>query len=258
MMFAALGCAIVAYGSRGWLPAVASRHGVGIDAMLNYLLWATGILVLAGFFVLAWLVWAGSGRDRVTVRLARYRTELSTAGVVVVLMAAVAEGGVLVIGLPVWQEYFAAEAPSDVLTIEVTAQQFFWHVRYAGADHAFGRTEPRFIDDATNPLGMDRKDASGNDDILLVNRIVVPVNRPVRIRLRARDVIHSFFLPHLRVKQDAVPGMAPEVTFTPTREGTFELACAELCGLGHYRMQGILRVVAASGFERVLAEEAAP
>lgn len=257
MVFFLMGLAAVLYGGRDWLPPVASKHGVGIDAMLNYLLVATGLLVLAGFTLLAWLVWIGGRRERVTTRLAAHRTELTIALVVVVLMAAVAEGGVLVIGLPVWQEYFEAEAPGDVLTIEITAQQFLWNVRYAGADGTFGRTERRLIDDATNPLGLDRTEAAAKDDIVLINRIVVPVNQPVRIRLHARDVIHSFFLPHLRVKQDAVPGMMPEVTFTPTREGIFELACAELCGLGHYRMQGFFRVVAANDFRRVLAEEAA-
>jgi cytochrome c oxidase subunit 2 len=82
------------------------------------------------------------------------------------------------------------------------------------------------------------------------------VGHPVRLRLFSKDVIHSFFLPHLRVKQDAVPGMSPEVVFVPTEIGTYEIACAELCGLAHYRMRGVLNVVRADDFPRWLDQQA--
>jgi cytochrome c oxidase subunit 2 len=85
---------------------------------------------------------------------------------------------------------------------------------------------------------------------------VVPLGRTVLIRLRSKDVIHSFFLPHLRVKQDAVPGMTPEVVFVPTRAGAFDIACTELCGLGHYRMQGVFRVVPDSEYRLWLQQQA--
>jgi cytochrome c oxidase subunit 2 len=134
------------------------------------------------------------------------------------------------------------------VVIEVTAQQFMWNVRYPGADQTFGPTDARLIDPATNPLGLDRRAAASADDVLTINEITVPVNRTVRIRLRSRDVIHSLFLPHFRVKQDAVPGMTPEVIFNPTRAGSFEIACAELCGLAHYRMQGTFNVVSEEEF----------
>ena len=85
--------------------------------------------------------------------------------------------------------------------------------------------------------------------------IHVPVNRPVWIRLRSKDVLHSFFLPHHRIKQDAVPGMTIDLWFVPTREGEFEIACTELCGFGHYQMRGFLRVVPQEEFDRYLAEK---
>jgi cytochrome c oxidase subunit 2 len=91
-------------------------------------------------------------------------------------------------------------------------------------------------------------DQDGQDDILTLNEIALPVNEPVRIILRSKDVIHSFFLPHFRVKQDAVPGMTPEVVFTPTKLGDFELACAELCGLAHYRMRAFVHVLTTDQF----------
>ena len=114
---------------------------------------------------------------------------------------------------------------------------------------------PSLIDSAENPLGLDESDPRADDDIVLVGEVFAPVNRPVLLRLRSTDVIHSFFVPNFRVKQDAVPGMTPEVLFVPTREGIFEIACTELCGLGHYRMQGLFHVVSEAEFERWVREQ---
>jgi cytochrome c oxidase subunit 2 len=138
----------------------------------------------------------------------------------------------------------------------VTGKQFEWHVRYPGPDGTLGPKSVALIDDVTNPVGLDRSGSGGADDIVTINQITVPVSRPVRIRLQARDVIHSFFLPHMRVKQDAIPGMSPEVIFVPTREGNFEIACTELCGLGHYRMQAFFSVVSQAEFDAWLVEQA--
>ena len=255
LLFAGLGVLGVWYGARTWMPDLASRHGAGIDSMLHYLMVTVGALFLAGYVALGWLVWTGGRRQSAGPRLATRRAELLLSGVLGLCMAGIAEGGVLAIGMPVWSEYFAADPPPDAVSIEVTAQQFMWNVRYPGADGQYGRTRAALIDDVTNPLGMDPTDPRGADDVIALNDITVPVGRPVRIQLRSKDVIHSFFLPHLRVKQDAVPGMTPEVVFVPTREGQFELACAELCGLAHYRMRGVFNVVSASRFDKWLQEQ---
>jgi len=243
LLFAAVGVGGISYGARRWLPDLASRHGAGIDAMLLYLLVTVGALFLIGHIVLAYLVFRGSRRQEIGPRLASRRSELVLSGLLGLGMAIIAEGGVLAIGIPVWSEYFDAEAPADAVVIEVTAQQFMWNVRYPGPDGKFGRTNPALIDEATNALGVDSSDPAGRDDIVTINEITVPVNRPLRVILHSKDVIHSFFLPNLRVKQDAVPGMSPEVIFLPTRIGHYELACAELCGLAHYRMRGFFNVV---------------
>lgn len=257
LTFLLVGAGVVLYGARQWLPPLASRHGAGIDAMLNYLLMMTGASLLIAFIVLAWLVWSGGRRARVTTRLAARRTEIVVSLVLGMAMAAIAEGGVIAIGLPVWQEYFGAPPSDDAIEIDVIAQQFFWNVRYPGPDRQFGRTRVGLVDEVSNPTGLDPADPASKDDVYLVNQFVVPVGRPVRVRLHSKDMIHSFFLPHLRVKQDVIPGMTPEVTFVPTRVGSFELVCAELCGLGHYRMQGMFKVVEQADFERALDEEAA-
>lgn len=255
LMFAGVGIGGVVYGARGWMPDLASRHGAGIDAMLHYLLVTVGGLFLASYLALAYFIWRGSRRQTIGPRVATHRTEVLLSGVLGLGMAIIAEGGVLAIGIPVWSEYFDQVPPADAVLVEVTAQQFMWNVRYPGRDDQFGRTDPRFVDDTTNPLGVDHSDPAGKDDVIALNEITVPFGRAVRVRLHSRDVIHSFFLPNFRVKQDAVPGMAPEVLFFPTRTGHFELACAELCGLAHYRMRGFFNVVSTQEYEEWLRKQ---
>ena len=143
-----------------------------------------------------------------------------------------------------------ADAP---VRVEVTAEQFRWYFRYPGADDVFGKTEPKLIDAAEgNPLGIDRRDAAAEDDRVSAT-LVVPAGREVELTLRAHDVIHSFFVPELRFKQDAVPGMEVKVSFRAIRTGNFDIACAELCGLGHYKMNALLKVVSEDDYQRWLA-----
>jgi cytochrome c oxidase subunit 2 len=106
-----------------------------------------------------------------------------------------------------------------------------------------------------NPIGLDPKDPNGKDDIILLNDIHLPVNRPARIRLRSKDVIHSFYVPDFRVRQDAVPGMTIDIWFVPTQTGKFELACSQLCGFGHYSMRGLVTVVSEDDFDKWLKEQ---
>lgn len=131
------------------------------------------------------------------------------------------------------------------LVVEVVAQQFAWNFRLPGEDGIFGRSDAKLVDQAElNFIGLDPKDPAAEDDIVLPQGLLIlPVGREVRVRLRSMDVIHSFFVASFRVKHDAMPGLAVEFTFTPTVPGSFELACAEHCGLGHYRMRGLVEVV---------------
>jgi cytochrome c oxidase subunit 2 len=172
------------------------------------------------------------------------------------------EGGVLVVevvllvffSIPAWNarvEAFPAESESTVL--RVVGEQFAWNIHYPGADRRFGRTDIKLVS-ADNPLGLDRTDADAKDDITTINQMNLPINRPVIVHLSSKDVIHSFGLPQMRVKQDAIPGIVHNVWFTPTMTGEWEIACSQLCGLGHYRMRGFYTIQSDSDFQAWLKE----
>jgi cytochrome c oxidase subunit 2 len=221
--------------------------------MINYLVITVGALFVVGHVILGYFIWRFGRQERVTFRLASAKAERQWSLIPVVLMALIAEGGVLVLGLPVWGKFYGRPAPPEAMAVEVTGEQFAWNVRYPGRDGLFGRTDPKLITDE-NPLGLDNHDPAAKDDIVQLGVLHVPVNKPVRLRLRAKDTLHSFFLPHFRVKQDAVPGMTIEIWFVPTQIGEYEIACAELCGFFHYSMRGLLRVLPPEKFEQWLRE----
>jgi len=255
-LFALIGLVGVYYGLGNWrAPELASRHGAGVDAMMVYLLVCTGAMFVIGHLLLGYMIVSNSRNDRVTLRMATPKTEKMLSVVLGFLMALIAEGGVVVIGVPVWNEYYRSEVPENAVTVEVLAQQFVWNFRYPGPDGVFGRTDPSLYDDVTNPVGLDPSDPASADDIVSINHLYLPSDEMVSVVLKSRDVIHSFFLPHFRVKQDSVPGMTVSVNFTPTRTGDFDIACTELCGMAHYRMQGFLHVLPRDEFDSWLASQ---
>lgn len=175
-------------------------------------------------------------------------------------IGAVVLGDVVILAtkaLPAWSARMAPPpAASTPLEVRITAEQFAWNIHYAGPDGAFGRTSVALIG-ASNPVGIDREDPAAHDDIGLLNILTLPVDRTIVVQLASRDVVHSFTLPEMRVKQDATPGMTARVWFTPTRTGDWEIACSQLCGLGHYRMRGEYHVVTGDGWNRWQADELA-
>jgi cytochrome c oxidase subunit 2 len=126
-------------------------------------------------------------------------------------------------------------------------------VRYPGPDNSFGRTDRTLVDDAVNPLGIVSTDPTGDDD-LVIPTLLVPAGRPIVLLLGSKDVLHSFFIRELRIKQDTVPGMLTPLRFTADRPGRYEVACAELCGLGHHQMRTFLEVVDPEEYERRMEE----
>lgn len=147
------------------------------------------------------------------------------------------------LGQRVWGALLKPENKNDVFKVEVTAQQFQWNFHYAGSDNIFGQTKPSFINDAElNFIGLDKVDINAKDDIIS-SVLVVPVNRTIEITMKSRDVTHSFWVAPLRFKQDLVPGLTTKISFRPTSTGKFEIACAELCGMSHYKMKSYLLIV---------------
>jgi heme/copper-type cytochrome/quinol oxidase subunit 2 len=146
-------------------------------------------------------------------------------------------------------------------------------VHYPGPDGVFGRTDINLVDDGIgNNIGLDRSDPAARDDVFLINNLNLPVDRDILIHLTSRDVIHSFALPQMRVKQDAIPGMMIPVHFRPVMttppdartpgcqppaKTCWEIACAQLCGLGHYRMQGFYQILSQSEFDDWMAQQQA-
>lgn len=238
------------------LPAPASAHGGGIDAMIKYSMVCTGLMLLAGHIVLAVFIWKFSRQDRATTGRVSSKIEWRWAILPIVLMSVVAEGGVLVIGLPVWKELHVAGKPGEEILIEVVAQQFQWSFRYPGADGKFGPTGLKFVTDS-DLIGVNRKDKDGKDDLVETGMLTVPTGKLIHLKMRSKDVIHSLFLPVQRLKQDVVPGMLIDSYFTPTQTGKFDILCTELCGLGHYKMRAVLNVLEPVAYEAWLKEEAA-
>ena len=153
------------------------------------------------------------------------------------------------------RERFEGAAPA-ALRVEVVAQQFQWYFHYPGVDAAYGTSHPQLINAALgNPIGLDPADDHGKDDIV-ASELVLPVNREVDLQLRSLDVIHGFFVPAMRLKQNAVPGCTLHIHFTPVREGIYPILCSQVCGSGHARMQAHMRVISQSAYDAWLAARA--
>ncbi len=237
LLFYLFGVLVVGGFAIDWLPEVKSAHGHGIDGVIRYLLGTTGVLFFLGCIILGYFTMKyGQGKVQADAIVSK-KKEALWAIIPVLLMCSISEVGVLVMGLPVFAEVYG-EPDEDAFHVEVVGKQFEWIVRYPGADGIFGEVDHAKVHDARNPLGLVKSDPNAKDDIVVRGKVHVPVNRMTVVHLRALDVIHSFTVPLFRTKQDALPGYTAYTQFIPEEEGTFELACAELCGLGHYRMQG--------------------
>jgi cytochrome c oxidase subunit 2 len=238
-----------------WLPEVISLHGDAIDDQLILTLVIAGIVFFLAQFGLGYFIWKFRAQGTERASYWHENAKLEATWTIATLLLFIGLG---IQGNRVWASYVLSKAPADALTIEVTGQQFAWNIRYAGADGRFGRTNPKLINDANaNFLGIDDTDEAAKDDVMTQNLMAIPVNRPISVLLRSKDVTHSFYVPELRVKQDAVPGMGIRVHFTATKAGEFEIACAELCGMQHYKMRGRLLVMSDPEYEKWLKDRAA-
>jgi cytochrome c oxidase subunit II len=231
------------------MPIQASAQAAELDRVttLVHILMAVVFVGWSLYFVYVLVRFRRSRHPAASYGGARGRwstwSEAGVAAVELLLLAA--------FSIPAWAALVNPPA-NDALVVRVVAQQFSWMIHYAGPDGEFGRIDASLIS-AENPSGLDRKSMHASDDVVSINELHLPRGRAVVVQLSARDVIHSFGVPAMRVKQDAIPGMMTPVWFTPTLEGKFDIACSQLCGLGHYRMRGWIVVESAEAFERWLA-----
>lgn len=207
------------------LPPNFSTQGVPIDNLFWLIFWITAIAFVLVEFGVLWFLWRYRAREG---HKARYTHGHLGAEIVWTAVPALTMIFLGIYSGRIWAEIRSPDSfPEDALTIGVTAKQFEWNVTYPGADRVLGN----------------------GDDFTIRNRFEFPVDEPVIVRLQSEDVIHSFFIPELRVKQDAVPGMTIPIWFEATQSGEFQIACAELCGLGHYRMRARVVVHEAAAFD---------
>ena len=223
---------------RYWFTEVASAHGADLDRLFTIILVVTGIAFVLVQGAMAYFVirYGTRGEEKATYWHHHPKGEAILIGITAITLTVL-----VFLGQSVWASIFFADPPEDAMIIQVTGQQFQWVIHYAGPDGVFGNRDLTLVS-ATNYIGLDRSDPAAVDDIMTLNQMHVVKDQPVRVRVGSTDVIHAFHIPQMRVKQDTVPGMTIELWFTPTRSGEFEIACAELCGLGHYRMKGLLTV----------------
>ena len=248
------------------LPPLATTHGAQIDSLLGWL----------HVFMLVLFVGWGAFFVYCLVRFRRSRQPVASYPGAKSHASSYLEGAVLVVemvllfafSIPLWAARVDDLPPErDALVVHVTGEQFAWNVHYAGPDGVFGKTDIKLLDLQSNPLGLDRSDPAAKDDVTTLNQMYLPVNKPVIVKLRSKDVIHSFGVPEFRVKQDAIPGLTIPIWFIPnvtteemrTRTGKpefqYEIACAQLCGLGHARMRGFVTVQTAEEFQKWLDEK---
>lgn len=235
--------------SHHWMPAAAAQHAAILDSQLHWALIDAGLIFLVAQFALASFVL------KFGVRPER-RAQPLPAGVRIAIVVGVLFIGVelfsaATVGRRAWADMYDGSKVGQPVQVEAMGQQFAYYFRYPGADGKFAPIHPDKIDPSIgNYFGLDRvKDVDAKDDIVSAE-LVLPANRSVELFLTAQDVIHSFYVRELRVQQDMVPGMRIAVHFTPTRLGRYEIACTQLCGLGHYRMRAYVDVVAEAEFDQ--------
>ena len=240
-----------------WLgmPVGASSHAAEVDRIMALVHWLMLVLFVGWgiFFVY------------VVVRFRRSRHPQASYHGVRGRWSTWVEGGVLAaeiillafFSIPFWStKVDALPAEHESTMIRAVGEQFAWNFHYAGADHQFGRTDIGLVT-PDNPLGLDRHDPAAKDDLTAINELHLPVGKPVIVMLSSKDVVHSFGVPQMRVKQDAIPGIVQPVWFTPTETGRWDIACSQLCGLAHYRMKAVYQVHTQAEYDAWLEEETA-
>ena len=249
LILVAVGTVAFHFLSPWWWTPIASNWGF-VDDTIIVTFWITGVVFVGIILFMAYCVFRyrhQKGRRAVyepeNKKLEWWLTGLTTVGVAAMLAP----------GLFVWDQFITV--PEEATEIEVVAQQWQWSFRLPGDDGLMGTSNSRSIS-FENPFGLDPNDPNGQDDILIEsNELHLPLDRPVKVLLRSIDVLHDFYVPEFRAKMDMVPGMVTFFWFIPTRTGTFDILCFELCGVGHYAMRGNVVVEDETAYQAWLQEQ---
>ena len=218
----------------------ASESGYAIDTMLEMLYWFMLLLFVGWGTFYAYVLWRFHHKKHPKALYSGAASHLPSK----------LEGGIAVFEVvillsfatPLWS-YRTQQFPTglDVTHIRAVGEQFLWNFQYTGPDRKFGDRKAAYVT-AANPLGMDPNDPDGKDDLTTRNEMHLPVGKPVIVDVMSKDVIHDFCIPNMRSAQDAIPGSIIPLWFTPIKEGTYEIVCAQLCGSNHSAMRGVLVV----------------
>ncbi len=275
------------------LPVNSASHGHVIDYMIGWVHWLMLFLFVGwGIYLIITIIkFSEKNNPKADYNgLQSHHSQYAEYGVIIF------EAFLLIgLSLPLWAQ-LKTQLPNDneVHHVRVIAQQFAWNIHYPGDDGKFGRTDIKLVDEESNPIGLDRSSPFGADDIVSINQMYLPVNKQVMVHLSSKDVIHSFGVPELRVKQDAIPGMSIPIFFTPTMTSEdylnkikdterynpvgnygfdeetwsnlseklknqyrgYQIACAQLCGNSHYKMRGFVNIQTEAEYASWLAQEA--
>jgi len=252
------------------LPANISEHGGQVDLLIRLVQYFMYLLFTGWGIFMTYCLFNFRARPGHKATYEPIKAKASKYIEIAVVTFEVAL--LLLISMPVWSNLkgTAADPPAGSFNVRVVAQQFAWNFHYPGADGVFGRTNEDLVEEALNPIGLDENDPAAADDFYTINQFHFPVGRDIQLFITSKDVIHSFFIPIARVKHDAIPGMEFPVTFKvpefpegtePNEAGSLEIkseiACAQLCGLSHFKMKGYITVQTAEDFAAWAEEQGA-
>ncbi len=232
-----------------WLTPLASNWKQMDDTLLITLA-ITGLFFVVINLLVGYIAWRFRHRDG---HRAAYEPENPKLERWLIGLSAIGIMALLAPGLIVYADY--VRPPHEAMSMEVVGQQWQWAFRFPGRGGQLGTTDARFVS-GTNPLGVNPDDPNGLDDVIVVGpEVHLPLNRPVKVLLRSKDVLHDFYVPPFRARMNMVPGMITSFWFTPTKTGKFDILCAQLCGVGHYNMRGHVVVEEPAEFEAWLAKQ---
>jgi cytochrome c oxidase subunit 2 len=230
-----------------YFTPIASNWGT-IDDTINITFWVTGVVFVAVNLFMAYCVMRFRYRKD---KRAAYEPENKKLEAWLVGLTTIGVAAMLAPGLLVWAKF--VNVPEDAAVVEAVGQQWYWSYRFPGKDGKLGTVDARHVSDK-NPFGMNPDDPNGQDDILVASpELHIPIDKPVKVLLRSKDVLHNFSVAQIRAKMDLVPGLVTYIWFTPTRVGKFDLLCEELCGIAHFTMRGKLVVEEERAFQAWLS-----